>query len=54
MISNYGSISVDNNNINTFSLKELREMIAYVGQDLTLFNDSIRNNIAYGLSKINL
>jgi ABC-type oligopeptide transport system ATPase subunit len=23
-------------------------MIAYVGQDLTLFNDSIRNNIAYG------
>jgi subfamily B ATP-binding cassette protein MsbA len=23
-------------------------MVAYVGQDLTLFNDSIRNNIAYG------
>ncbi|MDB3972933.1 lipid A export permease/ATP-binding protein MsbA [Gammaproteobacteria bacterium] len=44
----YGSIVVDNNNINSFSLKELREMIAYVGQDLTLFNDSIRNNIAYG------
>ena len=43
-----GSISIDNNNINTFSLKELRGMIAYVGQDLTLFNDSIRNNIAYG------
>lgn len=43
-----GSISVDDNNINTFSLKELRGMIAYVGQDLTLFNDSIRNNIAYG------
>ena len=43
-----GSISIDNNNINTFSLKELRRMIAYVGQDLTLFNDSIRNNIAYG------
>jgi subfamily B ATP-binding cassette protein MsbA len=43
-----GSISVDDNNINTFSLKELRGMVAYVGQDLTLFNDSIRNNIAYG------
>ena len=39
---------LDNDNINTFSLKELRGMIAYVGQDLTLFNDSIRNNIAYG------
>ena len=44
----YGDISIDNENINLFSLKELRGMIAYVGQDLTLFNDSIRNNIAYG------
>ena len=43
-----GDISIDNENINSFSLKELRGMIAYVGQDLTLFNDSIRNNIAYG------
>ena len=43
-----GDISIDNENINLFSLKELRGMIAYVGQDLTLFNDSIRNNIAYG------
>ena len=43
-----GDISIDDQNINTFSLRELRGMIAYVGQDLTLFNDSIRNNIAYG------
>ena len=43
-----GSICIDSDNISTFSLKELRGMIAYVGQDLTLFNDSIRNNIAYG------
>ncbi|MBT3697954.1 MAG: lipid A export permease/ATP-binding protein MsbA [Gammaproteobacteria bacterium] len=43
-----GNISIDDENINSFSLKELRGMIAYVGQDLTLFNDSIRNNIAYG------
>ena len=43
-----GDITIDLVNINTFSLSELRGMIAYVGQDLTLFNDSIRNNIAYG------
>ena len=43
-----GDITIDLENINTFSLGELRGMIAYVGQDLTLFNDSIRNNIAYG------
>ena len=43
-----GDITIDVENINTFSLSELRGMIAYVGQDLTLFNDSIRNNIAYG------
>ena len=43
-----GDISIDNENINAFSLNELRSMIAYVGQDSTLFNDSIRNNIAYG------
>jgi len=43
-----GSLCIDDTNINLLSLKELRSKIAYVGQDLTLFNDSIRNNIAYG------
>ena len=43
-----GSLTIDNTNINTFSLKELRSMIGYVGQESTLFNDSIKNNIAYG------
>ena len=43
-----GSITIDEININSLSLKELRSKIAYVGQDLTLFNDSIKNNIAYG------
>ena len=31
------------NNLNT-----IRECISYVGQDFTLFNDTIYNNIAYG------
>ncbi|MBS83018.1 MAG: lipid A export permease/ATP-binding protein MsbA [Gammaproteobacteria bacterium] len=43
-----GEISLDNNNINNYTLKDLRDLIAYVGQDLTLFNDTIKNNIAYG------
>ena len=43
-----GSLTIDEININSIQLKELRSMIAYVGQDLTLFNDSIKNNIAYG------
>ena len=44
-----GKIEIDNKDINKATLPELRAMIAYVGQDLTLFNDTVRNNIAYGL-----
>ena len=46
---NEGKIAIDNKDINKAILTDLREMIAYVGQDLTLFNDTVRNNIAYGL-----
>lgn len=44
-----GNITIDDIDINMTTLKELRGLIAYVGQDLTLFNDTIKNNIAYGL-----
>ncbi len=44
-----GSISFDDKDISKSSLQNLRSLIAYVGQDLTLFNDTIKNNIAYGL-----
>ncbi len=44
-----GSISFDDKDISQSSLQNLRSLIAYVGQDLTLFNDTIKNNIAYGL-----
>lgn len=43
-----GEISLDGIALEQFTLKSLREQFAYVGQDVTLFNDSIRNNIAYG------
>ncbi len=42
-----GSISIDGVNVNDISLESLREHIAIVNQDVTLFNDTIANNIAY-------
>lgn len=43
-----GTIYLDELPITDLTLKSLRHQFAYVGQDITLFNDSIRNNIAYG------
>ncbi len=43
-----GEILIDDLNINKCTLNNLRNLIAYVGQDLTLFNDTVKNNIAYG------
>jgi len=46
-----GEILIDGHNIREFSLRNLRKHIAYVGQEVTLFNDTILNNIAYGAEK---
>jgi len=43
-----GAILIDDVNIQEYSLKSLRNYIAYVGQEVTLFNDTVANNIAYG------
>lgn len=45
---NQGSILLDGTDIREFKLDDLRAQIALVGQDVILFNDSVRNNIAYG------
>ncbi len=45
-----GSIRLDGQQIEDYQLSELRRQIAYVGQDVRLFNDTIRNNIAYGVT----
>ena len=42
-----GSIEVDNQNINKVSLKSLRKNLSMVSQDVILFDDTIKNNIAY-------
>ena len=43
-----GSIRIDGINIRELSLSSLRKQIAIVTQEPILFNESIRNNIAYG------
>ncbi len=43
-----GEILLDGHDIRDIQLVSLRRQIAYVGQDVRLFNDTIRNNIAYG------
>ena len=43
-----GEILLDGVNINDIELASLRRHIALVGQETLLFDDSVRNNIAYG------
>jgi subfamily B ATP-binding cassette protein MsbA len=43
-----GSILIDGVDIREFTLSSLRDHIAYVGQNVTLFNDTVFNNVAYG------
>lgn len=43
-----GCIRLDGEDIRDLTLASLREQIAIVGQKVTLFNGSVRDNIAYG------
>lgn len=43
-----GSVRIDDTDIRDFTLESLRRNIAMVTQDVILFNDTIRTNIAYG------
>ncbi len=46
-----GEIQIDNQNISKINLKSLRKKISLVSQDVVLFDDTIKNNIAYADSK---
>ena len=48
-----GNIFIDNNDVKDCSLKSLRSLIGIVTQNIILFNDSIKNNIAYGSKNAN-
>ncbi len=43
-----GSVSIDGHDLRDVSLKSLRDQIGKVTQETILFNDTVRNNIAYG------
>ena len=43
-----GQVLVDGRDIRTFNVASLRSKIAMVSQETILFNDSVRDNIAYG------
>ena len=43
-----GNIFIDSYDVKDYSLKSLRSLIGIVTQNIILFNDSIKNNIAYG------
>jgi ATP-binding cassette, subfamily B, bacterial MsbA len=43
-----GSVRIDGRDVREYQLQNLREQIAVVSQDVVLFDDTIRNNIAFG------
>jgi subfamily B ATP-binding cassette protein MsbA len=45
-----GSLTIDGTDVRDITLSSLRKNIALVTQDVILFNDTIRNNIAYGVT----
>ncbi len=49
-----GCIKVDGRDIRTITIRSLRRLMGIVTQETILFNDTVRNNIAYGLRDVPL
>jgi subfamily B ATP-binding cassette protein MsbA len=49
-----GKITIDGTDINEVGLRSLRSLMGVVTQDTILFNDTVKNNIAYGLEECSL
>lgn len=45
------SIFIDGKDIKEFTLESLKKHMAFVSQDALLFNDTLKNNIIYGLNR---
>ncbi len=52
--STSGKITIDGIDIREVTLSSLRTQIGLVTQELILFNDTVRSNIAYGLEEISM
>ena len=46
-----GDILIDGNSIYDSSITSLRSNISLVSQDITLFDDTVKNNIAYAIDE---
>jgi ATP-binding cassette subfamily B multidrug efflux pump len=47
-----GAIDIDGKNIKALNLKDYRGQIGFVPQEVFLFSDTIKNNIAFGLDQV--
>jgi subfamily B ATP-binding cassette protein MsbA len=47
-----GRITIDGVDLRDATLKSLRRLMGFVTQEVVLFNDTVRNNIAYGRSDV--
>ena len=47
-----GTIKIDGNDIKRIDIEYLRSLFAIVSQEVVLFNDSVANNIAFGLENV--
>lgn len=45
---NFGSVNIDGSNVGDVTMASLHENIAVVSQEITLFDDTVEANIAYG------
>ncbi len=49
---NWGSVRLDGHDVREYRLVDVREQVSFVGQDVVLFNDTIRANIAFGRENV--
>lgn len=49
-----GSVRIDGRDTRDISIRSLRNLLGIVTQETILFNDTVRNNIAYGLQDVSL
>ena len=47
-----GIITIDGNPLNELSIPQLRNLMGIVSQDTVLFNDTVKNNIAFGMKNV--
>ena len=48
-----GQVLIDNDELSKISIESIRDIISIVPQEAVLFNDTIKNNLSYGISDLN-